>query len=457
MQTQNKPRVAVIGGGFAGLAAAVELSARRIPVTLFEASRNLGGRARSVTIHQHVVDNGQHILIGAYRECLRLMQFVGATPEQRLLRQPLLLDYPGQLRIAAPRLPAPLHLAAALLSAQGLNWSEKWAAIRFMQSLQSKRFQLSGRLALASVSELLESYRQPPRLRLYLWDALCVAALNTPVESASAQVFAYVLRDSLAGARAASDLLIPRVDLGQLFPEPAAAFIQNHGGQVLCNTAIQEIKHSHTIHKNKPFTLYSAAQNKADAAGYGPYSHLILATAPYHLRALVGDLPALDGLCHQIKALQYEPIVTCYLQYPASVHLSRPMLAYANGLTQWLFDRGQLGGPAGLLAAVISARGRHLELSNHELAAHIHTEIKQLMQQNLGPEYVLPPPLWSQVINEKRGTFSCTPDVQRPAMHTALPGLLLAGDYIASDYPGTLESAVRSGINAAQAIAVSAQ
>ncbi len=435
--------VAVIGGGFAGLAAAAELAARGVRVTVFEASRVLGGRARTVTLHDHALDNGQHILIGAYAETLRLMRLVGANVEQRLLRQPLLLDYPGALRIAAPRLPAPLHLAWALLGARGLSWREKFAAIRFMQGLQRTDFKLPAALARASVTELLDAYHQPARLRIYLWDALCVAALNTPVESAAAQVFANVLRDSLAATRAASDLLLPRTDLGAVFPEPAARFIFAHGGTVLRNTAIQEIRQATTPQGDR-FLL----QGATEGLPHGPFSHVILATAPYHLRPLLAGLPQLDALRGELAALKYEPIVTCYLRYPDHIRLPQPMLGHADGLMQWLFDRGQLGGPKGLLAAVISARGRHLELSNHELAVHIHAEIAAL----LGPQVHLPAPLWSQVINEKRGTFSCTADACRPPTRTALPGLLLAGDYVASDYPGTLESAIRSGVSAAHAV-----
>ena len=118
------------------------------------------------------------------------------------------------------------------------------------------------------------------------------------------------------------------------------------------------------------------------------------------------------------------------------------MLGQAHGIMQWLFDRGQLGGPEGLLAAVISARGRHLELGHEELAARIHAEIARLVPD-------LPPPRWTQVITEKRATWSCTPGLYRPPSATRLPGLLLAGDYVAGDYPGTIEGAVRSGVAAA--------
>ena len=428
--------VAVIGGGYAGMAAAAELAARGVPVTVFETSRVLGGRARAVETHGICLDNGQHILIGAYNATLRLMRMVDADPERLLLRQPLTMEYPGELRVAAPRLPAPLHLAWALLGARGLDWREKLAAIRFMQNMKAARFRLPQDNDI-TVTALLDAHRQPPRLREYLWDALCIAALNTPAETASAQIFLNVLRDSLAATREASDLLLPRVDLGALFPEPAAQYVSAQGGSILRGVAISRI-----VHEDGRFGLHE------ESSGYGQFnnfSHVICAVAPYHLTTLLGGLPGLEDLRQTLAGFSYQPIVTCYLAYPAQVKLPEPMLGHAHGIMQWLFDRGQLGGPAGLLAAVISARGRHLELSHEALAARIHDEIASFIPN-------LPEPLWSKVITEKRATYSCTPGLPRPPTVTALPGLLLAGDYIAGDYPGTLESAVRSGSAAAAAI-----
>lgn len=426
-------RVAIIGAGYAGMAAATELAARGIPVTVFEASRVLGGRARAVEVHDLGLDNGQHIMIGAYRETLRLMKRVGAQQDRLLKRLPLHLEYPGQLRIAAPRLPAPLHLACALLSAQGLNWSEKFAAIRFMHALKRTNFRLTKDI---SVTALLDAHRQPQRLRAFLWEPLCVASLNTTSQQASAQIFLNVLRDSLAATTDDSDLLLPLVDLTTLFPEPAAQFLAAQGGTLLRNTTIRRISHTGTN-----FTLYG----NDESASLGTFSKVIVAVAPYHLAALLDGLPQLDELRASIAHLQHEPIITCYLAYPPTVRLPLPMLGHADGIMQWLFDRGQLDGPSGLLAAVVSARGNHMELSGEEIATRIHAEIATMVAN-------LPTPLWTQVIAEKRATFSCTPQLVRPLTVTPLPGLLLAGDYVASDYPGTLESAVRSGVSAAAAL-----
>ena len=210
--------VAIIGGGYAGMAAAVELAARDIPVTVFEAAPALGGRARLVSINDTVLDNGLHILIGAYSETLRLIEKV--TPgREHFLRLPLTLNVHQRFSLRAPKLPAPLHVAWALLTAQGLSSADKRAAARFMQAMKKRAYRLEQD---CTVVTLLAEHQQTIDLIWYLWAPLCIAALNTPMQRASARVFLNVLRDSLGAGRAASDLLLARMDLTALFPKPAA-------------------------------------------------------------------------------------------------------------------------------------------------------------------------------------------------------------------------------------------
>jgi squalene-associated FAD-dependent desaturase len=426
-------RVAVIGAGWAGLSAAVELASRGISVTVFEASRHLGGRARRVVLDNADLDNGQHILIGAYAATLAMIARVGVDVDAALSRLPLELSYADGFRLRAPRLPAPLNLLAGFLTARGLTLSESIAAARLMQSLKATRFRVQPD---RSVAQLLAEHRQGERARRYLWEPLCVSALNTPAERASAQVFANVLRDGLTGSREASDLLIPRLDLSRLFAEPAATYVSAHGGEVLTGTPARAlIAETGKYRVNEHRWLFD---------------NVILATAPQHAGTLLGDNALHRPLRAQLDAFAYEPICTCYLGYPASTRLPRPMLGFQGGLLQWLFDRGQLGGPDGLFAAVISASGEHEQLSNDLLASRVHQEISAAMPG-------LSAPTNFRVITERRATFACTPGLSRPGTRTALPGLLLAGDYVGggdvlSDYPGTLEAAVRSGLAAAAAI-----
>jgi squalene-associated FAD-dependent desaturase len=433
-------RVAVIGAGYAGLACAAELASEGIAVDVFEASRTLGGRARAIELDGLTVDNGAHILVGAYRETLRLMEKVGAASSGRfrpaglpaggtatLKRQPLHLEFPGHMKLAAPRLPAPLHLAWALLSASGLSLAEKFAAIAFMRAQQAREFRLPADMTAA---DLLAAHNQPERVRRYLWEPLCLAALNTPVAIASAQVFLNVLRDSLAADRAASDLLLPAVDFSQLFPEPAARYIESHGGQVIRSTRVASIA--------KVGAGWTADE-------HGPYAQLVLATAPYHLSRLLAPHAEFAALCTQINTLHWQPIVTAYLAYPPSVRLPCAMAGVDNGYAQWLFDRGVLCGQPGLIAAVISGDGPYQALTHDELAAAIHAEIARIVPG-------LPAATRHWVIEEKRATFACTPDLARPPTMTACPNVWLAGDYVAGDYPATLEGTVRSGVAAARAV-----
>jgi len=420
-------RVAIIGAGWAGLAAAVTLAEQGVRVTVFEASRNLGGRARRVSIDGVDLDNGQHVLVGAYRETLRLMRKVGADPGELLLRLPFELRYADGFHLRAPRLPYPLNLLAALLRAKGLDLARGFAALRFLASLRAREFRIEPD---CTVARLLDEHSQAGVLRTRVWEPLCVSALNTPVERASAQIFVNVLRDGLTGARAASDLLIARTDLSRLVPEPAAEYVKARGAAIELGTPVRRIARA-----PGGFRLNDA----------GTFSCVVIACGPHQAGQLLVQLSALDEALSAINAFAYEPIVTCYLQYPGSVSLPAPMLGFSGGIAQWVFDRGRLGGPKGLLAAVISASGAHEQLTKDELTARIGIELKAALGE-------LPSPVWSQVITEKRATFSCTPALVRPEAFTAIRGLVLAGDYVASEYPGTLEAAVRSGITAAAAV-----
>ena len=421
-------RVAVVGAGWAGLAAAATLAERGLTVTVFEASRSLGGRARRVTLDGVDLDNGQHILIGAYGETLRLMRLVGADPERLLVRLPLELRYASGFRLRAPPLPAPFHLLAGLVLASGLTAAERLAAARFVAGLRRRRFALD---ADESVARLLARHGQTGALRDRLWVPLCVSALNTPPERASARVFANVLRDTLGGGRAASDLLLPRSDLGALFPAPAAAFVAARRGEIRLGAAVRGIARD-----GAGFRL------DADPA---PFTHVVLASPSQLAPALLGGLPELGKLAATIAAIEHEPIYTCYLQYPDGVSLPFPMLGFGGGLAQWAFDRGTLSGHRGLLAVVLSAGGEHEALTHAELAAAIHVELAAGLPG-------LPAARWHRVIAERRATFSCRPGLVRPGNATAVPGLVLAGDYTTSDYPATLEAAIRSGVAAADLV-----
>ena len=406
-------RVAVVGAGYAGMAAAVTLADAGVRVVVFESGAVPGGRARRVRAHGHDLDNGQHILIGAYTELLRLMQQVG-VPSDAVLRVPLELRYADGFVFRSLWLPAPLGLLGGLLALRDVSIAERLGAIRLMRSLKRRGFRLDPDIP---VERLLEAHGQAGRIGNYLWRPLCVAALNTAPQQASAKVFAAVLRDSLAGSQDASDLLLPRVDLSQLLPERAADYVRMRGG---------EVRTGETVHGIEP-GLRIAGES---------FSQVILAVAPHQLKpfaALLGNLPDYT----------YQPIYTCYLQYPQRVMLPFPMLGLSAGMVQWVFDREVLGGKRGLVSCMISAEGPHQHMTHPELAAICHSELARVVK-------ALPQPNWSQVIAEKRATITCAPGIERPAQETPTPGLMLAGDYTDPEYPPVLEAAVRSGVRAAR-------
>ncbi|MBK4735785.1 hydroxysqualene dehydroxylase HpnE [Noviherbaspirillum pedocola] len=428
--SEVSPRVAVVGGGWAGCAAAVELTQRGAQVTLYEAARTLGGRARAVDINGRRLDNGQHILLGAYGESLRLMREVGIAPESALLRLPLQMRYPAGpegMDFVAPRLPAPLHLAIALLRARGLDRADRLALARFSTTARWMGWRLYND---CSVDELLQRFEQTERLIRLMWRPLCIAALNTPPERASAQVFLSVLRDSLGARRSASDMLVPRLDLSELFPARAAAWLCERGGRVEHGAAVD------TLQRHEGGWLLRGER----------YDAVVLAVQPAAAAALIDDLAP-----SPLPAFEWEAITTVYLQYENGLRLPHPLLALLDDpetgrFGQFVFDRGQLDADrAGLLAVVISASGAALQLGRNALAASAATQLAEAfaMPQLAQPE-------WNAVISEKRATFACTPGLARPGNDIGIPGLALAGDYTASEYPATLESAVRSGVAAAR-------
>jgi len=401
-------KVAVVGAGWAGLAAAVDLTRRGAAVTLYEAGRVAGGRGRSVNIDGRTLDNGQHLLLGAYRETLALMRLVGADPDALFERHPLQVVDRDGFRLALPRWPAPFNVAWGLLTAATVNGSEKLKTALWMQRVKWRGFRLTRD---ESVADWLDAAGQTGVLRRKLWEPLCLAALNTPVERASAQLFANVLRDSLGSPhRADTDLLLPRVPFGELLPEPACRWLTANGATLRFGQRVRSV---------------------SDACVDGEaYDAVVVAVAPQHLQAL---LPEADA------CFEYEPIATVYLQFATKTALPFPLLHLGGATGAWAIDRGD-----GLFGCAISGHGDWVTLSDEALAAEIESAL------GLGPAD------WRRVIREKRATFASRPQQARPSHITADPRLILAGDYTWADYPATLEGAVRSGRRAAATVLQSA-
>ena len=425
-----KPRrVAVVGGGWAGMAAAVTLAQATpdLAITVFEAGRVLGGRARRVTVAGQVGwDNGQHLLIGAYHRSLALMHTVGVNPDTALLRLPQRLEMAGEFCLQLPRLPAPFNQICGLLHARGLTWAERGHWLRALLALKRVNYRLP---VDESVAHWLARQQQPARLIRLFWEPVTLATLNTPLACASMQVLATVLREGVAGAARDSDMLIPRVDLSALFPEPAAAWLTAQGHTVQCGTRV-------------PALDLTAAGVTVNGQ---PFDAVVMATAPQHLAALLPTTEAWAAWQGPLHALRYQPIATVYLQADHPDALGAPLVGLANGAVQWVFNRQAVCGHAGQLAAVISVPAAEWLADLPALHAHAEGVLCATFPA-LGRVTAL------KTVVEKRATFSCEVGLTRLAATSPDPRVVVAGDHVAGSYPATLEGAVQSGEQAARRV-----
>lgn len=432
-------QVAVIGGGCAGLSAAKQLVDLGYHVTLYEASSQYGGRARMVMVENEqemtMLDNGQHIMLGAYHETLKLLEDVGLKEEDAFIRIPLqmrmlsnLVNLPFVLK-TNPKHDAPYHLAWGLLKAEGLPLSDRLKAIWMMHKIKRKKFKLKVDV---SLEKLLEDHNQSERVIKVLWEPLCLAALNTPIYLASAQVFLNVLQDSFEGKKENSDFLLPKLDLSQVIANPISQYLYKKGGKLKLNNRVRNIE----VQLNQEGLEHFKIESKT---GIQFYSHVVMAVSPARLDKIIKTMPKLVGLSAQLAKMTYQPIYTVYIQYPKHVTLPDMMTGMTDATSQWVFDRGQMCKQNGLVSVIISAEGVHQNLSQDELALEVINELYQCFND-------LPKPLWHKVIAEKRATFTCQSNMVRPKNKTMQPRFFLAGDYTYQDYPATIEGAVRSGI-----------
>jgi squalene-associated FAD-dependent desaturase len=420
-------KVAVIGAGWAGCAAAVEATRLGQQVTVFEAARIAGGRARRVDGRLPdgtalALDNGQHIMIGAYSETLRLMAALGIAAEETLLRLPLTLQFPDGTGLRFPQLPAPLDALAGIVRARGWSWRDKLSLLRAAAGWQLAGFRCAPELSVAQLCRNLT-----PAVMATLIEPLCVSALNTPADRASAQVYLRVLRDALFAESGGSNLLLPRWDLSALLPNAALAWVTRQGGEVCLGRRV----------------LALTSTDATWLVDGVPFDRVILACPPAEAARLAQTcgLPC-EAWLASARALRFEAITTVYA-FSESARLVQPMLTLrasapeGEAPAQFVFDRGQLGGPTGLLAFVVSASS----VDSAALAQRVLAQAER--QLDLGTLQAV------QTVVEKRATFACLPGLKRPPMQV-LPGLLACGDYIDGPYPATLEGAVRSALQAAQ-------
>jgi squalene-associated FAD-dependent desaturase len=436
----------VVGAGFAGLSAAVRLAGRGARVLVLEARARLGGRATAFADRDtgELVDNGQHVLLGCYTETLAFLQDVGALENVRSESQlsVTMIDRAGRRsRLACPALPAPLNLLAGLFDWDALTWEDRLSALRMVGPLRRARRALApgAREIAASPGETVEAWLirngQTARLREMLWEPLALAALNQPPDRAAAPVFARVLAEMFGPDPRLAAILLPARPLHLMYAEPARDHIERAGG---------------AVRTGAPAKVTIAARLEVEASGERWSPDAVIAAVPWFaVRDLIGgDVSGLESLIDRASRMTSSPIVTVNLWFDRVV-LDEAFVGLPGRAMQWAFDkRAVLGGDASHLSLVSSGASPLVALSNPELIAIARQELVDALPAIREARMVR-----ATVVREPRATFSLAPgEPARPPVHTSVRGLYLAGDWIDTGLPATIESAVRAGHQAADGV-----
>jgi hydroxysqualene dehydroxylase len=429
VSAEAAPSLAVVGAGWAGLAAAVRAVEAGWRVSVFEMAASAGGRARSFEHDGIVLDNGQHILIGAYTQTLALMRTVGADPDQLLLRRPLALKDARGHGLELPAGPAAPAFVRGVIALRDWPLGERLALLRSALAWRLRGFRAPPAQTVADLVRML-----PARARASLIEPLCVAALNTPAEQASAQVFLRVLRDALFSGPGAADLLLPRAPLSQLLPQPAERWLVERGAVWHASTRVQSLE---------------TATGGRWQVDRGEFDAVLLACSAGEAARLVRSIA--PAWSQTAAAITHEPIVTVVLQ-SRGTRLPAPMVALpadAQAPAQFAFDLGAFDAQRDGLFTLVSSGARTWVERGLDVTAQ--ASLAQALQSFATAMWCEPPRVLHTVA-ERRATFVCSPGLMRPPTRVA-QRLVAAGDYVAGPYPSTIEGAVRSAHTAVAALA----
>ncbi|MFB3920397.1 MAG: hydroxysqualene dehydroxylase HpnE [Terriglobia bacterium] len=436
--------VLIIGGGFAGLAAAVALAKTGRQVRLLEQKPYLGGRARSFAdpTSGSTVDNGQHLLMGCYHATLGLLEEIGTRESVALqphLRMQFLETSERLTTLECPNLPSPWHVLAGVLRSDSFSWREKREILRLGRALNDGKASRQS-LDRLTVGEWLTALGQSGRLQRGFWDLLSIAALNEDPRRAAASIFSRVLKLALFTSPADSCLGIPRRGLSDCYADAARAFVESRNGRVETGRNVKAFCISGGICEG----ALLVDGEKIQAAS-------VISAVPWFefVRLLPGDLLRAEPYFTNILALRPAPIISMHLWF------DRPITALdfagLRGTTiQWLFNRSKIPGAGeNAVSLVISGAHDHISRSKEELLATATRDLAQLLPESRAAKVV-----HSLVIKERFATFSpCVGvDALRPRATSPIRGLFLAGDWTATGLPATIEGAVRSGQEAAKQV-----
>ena len=424
--------VIVLGAGFAGLSAATALAERGARVLVLEARPTLGGRASAFPdpVTGDRVDNGQHVLFGCYHETFRFLRRIGARRHVQLQRDLAidLIDLAGRAsRLVCPRLPPPLHVLAGVLRWNALGLRDRLAVLRIGGALRQPC------PASDTVEQWLARHGQPPRLVELLWEPLAVAALNQPIASAAAASFAAVLGRLLGPARTDAALGLPLKPLDELYALPARDYIVSRGGEVRVNA---------------PARILTSGGLRVMVRDQAMGARAVICAVPWFALADVfGDAtPALAATLDAAARTPASPIVTVNLWFDRVV-TEQAFVGLPGGTFQWIFDKRRVfGEQASHLSLVASGAESMAGESNADLTARACAQVTAVL-----PRARAATMLRSVVVREKRATFSVAPgQPPRPGTRTPIAGLFLAGDWIDTGLPATIEGASVSGHRAAE-------
>ena len=430
----SRAEAIVIGGGFAGLAAATRLAEKGVRVLVVEARPALGGRATAFTdpATGERVDNGQHILAGCYHDTFTFLDRIGARDRVHLQDRLTvdMIDRDGRAStLTCPALPPPLNLVGGLMRWNALTWRDRLAALR-IESPVARAFRARDA---ETVRQWLVARHQTPRLIDMLWEPLAVAALNQSIDAASAAPFARALSEMLGRSPRDASLALPLKPLDEMYALPAREYIERHAGEVRTNARASV--------KSSP--LQVAVRDELFTA-----DRVICAVPWFALSEVFVDSPGpLRATIDAADRTAASPIVTVNLWFDRVV-TDHVLVGLPGRTMQWVFDKRRVfGEQASHLSLVSSGAEKIVSMANDELIDMAMREVRDAL-----PAARAATLRRAVVVREKRATFSVAPgQPSRPSTRTAVPGLFLAGDWIDTGLPATIEGAVRSGHWAAEA------
>jgi len=424
-------KVIVIGGGFAGLTAAAYLTKNNFKVTLLEASPKLGGRAYSFKdIDTNVLlDNGQHILMGCYVETLNFLSLIGAS-EKFYFQKRLEINFikEGFKILPLKSFPSiyPLDLMIGMLRFNALTLSERSKLLKLFLKLP---FYSSKKLSQLNIKQWLENENQSKNIQDTFWRILAVGALNTSLDKASAKIFADVLKQIFLSNKTSATIILPKYGLSESYGKDAEEFIRKNGGELYLSESVNKL-----VRKDDILTeVHSSKKN------YSDFDYVISAIPAFSLSRMIDhNLPI------GVPEFSYSPILNIHIWLKEN-NFPEGFFGFMNSPLHWVFNKGTH------LNIVISDADELVNISDEELMSIVKTEMKKY--------FLLNPDMISnyKIIKEKRATFIPSNDIleKRPQQKTDIKNLILAGDWVDTGLPSTIESAVKSGRVAAEIIMTS--